>query len=163
MSDTAPPPTSNLEDLYMRPGILLRRAHQIAVAVFLDETGELDVTATQYGALYVLQHVAGLDQIGLARVLGIDRSTSALVLSRLEASGWVRRETDPADRRRKLVKLTSEGAALLEAIRAPARRVRERLLSAFTTEEQGQFLALMAKFVAAFNAESRTPVSAPEP
>lgn len=163
MSAPSTPPTSSLDDLYARPGVLLRRAHQIAVAVFLDETGELDVTTTQYGALYVLQHVADLDQIGLARVLGIDRSTSALVLSKLEASGWVRRETDPADRRRKLLKLTVEGLALLDAMGPHARRVRERLLSAFTADEQRLFLALMVKFVAAFNSESRTPVSPPQP
>ncbi len=162
MIDRPEPPVTTLDDLYSRPGFLLRRAHQISTAIFLEETQELNMTATQYGALYVLDHVEGLDQIGLARVLGIDRSTSALVLSKLEESGWVNRRTDPSDRRRKVLMLTDEGRRVLVAIAAPARQVRGRLLAAFTPDEQTLFLTLMAKFVATFNAQSRTPITPPE-
>lgn len=162
MSDRPEPPTSSLNDLYSRPGFMLRRAHQISTAIFLEETRELNVTATQYGALYVLEHVDNLDQIGLARVLGIDRSTSALVLSKLEEAGWVSRRQDPDDRRRRVLLLTPEGRRVLDAIATPARQVRQRLLSAFTSAEQTQFLTLMAKFVATFNTQSRTPITPPE-
>ena len=34
-----------LDDLYRRPGFMIRRAHQIAVSLFLDETGELGMEA----------------------------------------------------------------------------------------------------------------------
>ena len=162
MTDRPRPPVSSLDDLYSRPGFLLRRAHQISTAIFLEETQVLNVTATQYGALYVLDHVDDLDQIGLARVLGIDRSTSALVLSKLEEAGWVSRRIDPTDRRRRVLLLTDEGRRVLKAVAAPARQVRERLMSAFTPTEQTQFLKLMAKFVATFNTQSRTPITPPE-
>ena len=159
MIDRSEPPVLGLDDLYSRPGFMLRRAHQISTAIFLDETRDLNVTSTQYGALYVLDHVDNLDQIGLARVLGIDRSTSALVLSKLEQAGWVTRCADPGDRRRRVLRLTPEGQAMLHAIAAPARQVRERLMNAFTPAEQVQFLALLSKFVETFNGQSRTPIT----
>jgi hypothetical protein len=46
---------ASLRDLYRRPGFMIRRAHQIAVSVFLEETAELGVTSTQYGILHVLE------------------------------------------------------------------------------------------------------------
>jgi DNA-binding MarR family transcriptional regulator len=153
---------SGLDDLYSRPGFLLRRGHQIAVAIFLEETRALEVTSTQYGALYVIQRVPGLDQIGLARLLGIDRSTSALVLTKLETSGWITRQTAAGDRRRKMLVLTPEGAQLLQRLEAPAQRIRERLLEVFSPDEQAQFLALMARFTSAFNGQIRTPILPPE-
>ena len=162
MSDRSEPPVSSLKDLYSRPGFMLRRAHQISTAIFLEETQALNVTATQYGALYVLDHVDNLDQIGLARVLGIDRSTSALVLSKLEGAGWIDRRIDPADRRRRVLLLTEAGRRVLNAVAAPARQVRERLMAAFTPAEQTQFMELMAKFVETFNAQSRTPIAPPQ-
>jgi DNA-binding MarR family transcriptional regulator len=159
LSEPPEPPLSGLNELYARPGFMLRRAHQISTAIFLEETHELNVTATQYGVLYVLDHVEGLDQIGLARVLGIDRSTSALVISKLEKAGWVSRQIDSSDRRRRVLSLTEPGRTVLNAVAAPARQARQRLMAAFTPAEQVQFVTLIAKLVATFNNQSRTPIT----
>ena len=136
---------------------MLRRAHQISVAVFLDETVE-NITTSQYGALFVLAKVEGLDIIGLGRRLGMDRSTSALVVSKLEAAGWVAMETNAQDRRRKALRLTEAGRAALDALSAPAQKARERLLSAFTPTEAEDFLTLLEKLVTTFNGAIRTPI-----
>ena len=61
----APSPKKPLEELYQRPGFLIRRAQQIAVSLFLEETGELGITNTQYGILMVLKEQPGIDQISL--------------------------------------------------------------------------------------------------
>ena len=83
-----------LDELYRRPGFLIRRANQIAVSLFLEETGALGITNSQYGILLVLKHHAGIDQISVAKLLGLDRSTTGLVLDKLEKAGLivVRRE-----------------------------------------------------------------------
>ena len=47
-----------LEELYRRPGFMIRRVHQIAVSLFIDETGKLGVTNRQYGILFVLNGLA---------------------------------------------------------------------------------------------------------
>ena len=137
---------------------MLRRAHQISVAVFLEETSALGVTASQYGALYVLARIEGLDIAGLGRRLGMDRSTSALVAAKLEAAGWIVVQARPADRRRKVLALTPAGRQMLDALSVPARKARDRLLSAFTPEEAAMFLALLDKFVTTFNGAIRTPI-----
>jgi DNA-binding MarR family transcriptional regulator len=147
-----------LSGLYSRPGFLLRRAHQISVALFLEETADLRVTTTQYGALFVLSQVDGLDIVGLGRRLGADRSTSALVISKLEAAGWVKTETSDLDRRRKVLSLTDAGREVLADLAGPAVAARERLLSAFTPEEARAFLTLLDKFVSTFNGVIRTPI-----
>ena len=77
-------PKNRLDQLYGRPGFLLRRAHQIAVSLFLEETGDLRITTTQFGILHLLKHSPGLDQISVAKLLGLDRSTTGMVLTKLE-------------------------------------------------------------------------------
>src|SRR5207302_7283079 len=84
-------PEAALDELYQRPGFLIRRAQQIAVSLFLEETGELGITNTQYGILMVLKSRPGIDQISLAKLLGLDRSTTGMVLGKLEKAGLIGR------------------------------------------------------------------------
>src|SRR5580704_6837883 len=109
---TSPQPRSrrgSLQELRRRPGFMIRRAHQIGVAVFLEETAELRVTTTQYGILYVLDARPDIDQITLARLLGLDRSTTGMVLETLEDGGFVRRKVAVHDKRRRSLSLTPAG------------------------------------------------------
>jgi hypothetical protein len=39
-------PRGSLEDIYRRPGFMIRRAHQIAVAIFLEECRSSGLTTT---------------------------------------------------------------------------------------------------------------------
>src|SRR5262245_65954482 len=93
-------PTTKIEDLYRRPGFMIRRAHQIAVSLFLEETGELGITNRQYGILFALKHRPGIDQISVARLLGLDRSTTGMVIKQLEQAGLVGPHVRARDRRR---------------------------------------------------------------
>ena len=63
MSGKNEPVESSLDELYRRPGFLLRRAHQISAALFLEEATGLALTTTQYGALVVLRARGSLDQV----------------------------------------------------------------------------------------------------
>ena len=66
--------------LYKRPGFLLRRAHQIAVSIFLSATAAEGVTTTsQFGLMLILRARPGIDQISLAKLLGLDRSRAGWV------------------------------------------------------------------------------------
>jgi DNA-binding MarR family transcriptional regulator len=147
-----------LEELYRRPGFLIRRAHQIGVSLFLEEAAPLGITTTQYGALFVLSVRHRLDQVGLAQLVGIDRSTTALVVGKLEEAGYIKREEDPADGRRKLLVLTEQGQQALDALAEPARRSQERALAPFTAKQRETFLRLLERFVNAFNEDTRAPI-----
>jgi DNA-binding MarR family transcriptional regulator len=147
-----PSSKSSLEELYRRPGFLIRRAQQIAVSLFLEETGELGITNTQYGILMVLKERPGIDQISLAKLLGLDRSTTGMVL--------VGRFIGTHDRRRRNLALTPAGDAMLERLAEPARRAQMQVLSPFTPEERKLFLGLLEKFVGKFNGSTRVPIQA---
>lgn len=147
-----------LMQLYGRPGFMLRRAHQIAVSVFLEQTSDLRITTTQYGILFLLRHQPGIDQITVAKLLGLDRSTTAMVLKKLETDGLVGRSVGAGDRRRRALELTPAGAAMLKRLKAPAFKARERLLSVFAPSERAAFLRLLDKFTQAFNESARVPL-----
>jgi len=151
-------PESTLDELYRRPGFLIRRAQQIAVSLFLEESGTLGITNSQYGILMVLRHQPGTDQISLAKLLGLDRSTTGMVVDKLESTGLVKRRVASGDRRRRELVLTRAGERMLTELAEPARRAQARLLAPFTPEERTTFLELLEKFVGTFNRSTRVPL-----
>ena len=150
-------PKTSLDALYRRPGFMIRRAHQISVSLFLEETGALGITNRQYGIMLVLKHQPGIDQITVAKLLGLDRSTTGMVLNTLEKAGLVGRVVGPDDRRKRSLKLTGAGERMLKTFAGPARRAQERVLSAFSPQEREVFLDLLEKFAQRFNETTRVP------
>jgi DNA-binding MarR family transcriptional regulator len=147
-----------LRVLYQRPGFLIRRAHQITSSLFWEESKTLGITSTQCGALYVLNAFSQLDQISLAKLVGFDRSTTAMVLKKLEGDGLVMRRPDAHDRRRKMLEITPRGRAVLAEMGAPMQRAQARTLEIFTVDERETLLRLLGKLVRAFNENSRSPL-----
>lgn len=155
--------TDPLDELYRRPGFLIRRANQIAVALFLEETGALGITTSQYGILMVLKHHPGIDQISVAKLLGLDRSTTGLVLDKLEQAALIGRSIGEHDKRRRNLSLTRAGERMLDRLAEPARRAQAHVLSAFTAQERAEFIRLLDKFVAKFNDSTRVPLETRRP
>jgi DNA-binding MarR family transcriptional regulator len=151
--------TDPLEELYRRPGFMIRRMHQISVSVFLEETGKLRVTNRQWGILFLLTHRPSIDQTTVANLLGLDRSTTAMVVKNLEDDGLVSRSMDVRDRRRHSLQLTRSGKRLLSQLAAPARRAQARMLSVFTPRERALFLQLLDKFTREFNESTRISIN----
>ena len=133
----------DLDSIYGRPGFLLRRCHQISVAVFLEECERFDLTPAQFGMLTVLDSSSDIDQISLAQMLGLDRTTTSNVVSRLEARGIIKRVTDPMDRRKRRLQLTVKGRKIRKDAVSPAARAGERLLAGLSAKEQKLFLDLL--------------------
>ena len=148
----------DLEALWGRPGFLIRRAHQLAQALFLEEMGDLGVTPTQYGIMRILSVCPGVDQIGVAKLLGQDRSTTAFVLDKLVLDGLVERRANPSDRRRRELALTVRGSDVLGTLADRVRRAQEKLVSPLSAADAEQLLALLRKLVDAFNDVARTPL-----
>jgi DNA-binding MarR family transcriptional regulator len=139
-------------DFQHAPGHLIRRAHQVAVAIFMEETGSFDVTPVQFAILNALIEDPGEDQVTLAAKVAFDAATFGSVIGRLESKGWVRREPDALDRRRKLLWITKEGTEAAVQMRRAVRRVQGRILAPLETSEREQLLALLAKLVSAHGA-----------
>jgi DNA-binding MarR family transcriptional regulator len=137
---------------------MIRRAHQIGVAIFLEEARESRVTPTQYGVLLILGRRPGIDQNTLARLLGLDRSTTGLVVRKLADRGLIARATGARDQRRRELALTRSGVALLRRLAAGAQRAQQRLLSPLPARERQRFLDLLERLAEAFNRTTRVPV-----
>jgi len=148
----------SLEDLYSRPGFMIRRAHQIAVAIFLEEARESRITPTQYGVLVILARRPGIDQNTLARLLGLDRSTTGLVVRKLAERGLIARAMGAGDLRRRELRLTQAGVALAGRVSKDARRAQRRLLSPLPAREGARFLRLLTRLTGFFNQTTRVPV-----
>lgn len=136
------------------PGHQIRRAHQLSVAIFMDETAEYEVTPVQFAILNALIDDPGEDQVTLAGRVAFDAATSGSVIGRLEAKGWVRREADPGDRRRKLLWVTPEGEKVALQMKRAVGKVQSRLLGPLDEAERAQFGALLGKLIAGHDGKS---------
>ena len=144
-------------DFEHAPGHLVRRAHQLAVALFMEETSGFEVTPVQFAILNALIDIPGEDQVTLAARVAFDAATSGSVIGRLEARGWIRREVDPKDKRRKLLWVTSEGEQAVARMKSGVVRVQLRLLAPLSAQEQVKFVDLLARLVAAHEATASSP------
>lgn len=134
-------------DLDAAPGHLIRRAHQISVAVFNQYLSAADVTPVQFAILNALLDTPGVDQITLAKRVAFDPATSGSVIGRLESKGWVERRADEVDRRRKLLVLTPEGLKALASMQPAVAAVQSEILSPLTPQEQSQLMHLLGRLV----------------
>lgn len=142
--------------LWARPGFLVRRLHQIHVAMFMEELAEHQVTPVQYGLLSILVDMPGLDQFSVAEELGIDRANVHDVLKRLESRKLLLRVVDPHNKRRKLCLATREGAEFVASLHLQMQAAQKRLLDPLTEVERETFVELLHKLVNANNAHGRT-------
>jgi len=134
-------------DFRHAPGHLIRRAHQVSVAIFMEETAAFDVTPVQFAILNALIEDPGEDQVTLARKVAFDPATFGSVITRLEARGWVQREADAADRRRKLLSVTPAGAEVAQQMKRAVGKVQQRILGPLEGPEREQLLALLDRLV----------------
>ena len=140
-------PMAKSFDFHHTPGHLVRRAHQRAVALFMEETAGFDVTPVQFAILHELLARPGEDQVTLASRVAFDAATSGSVIGRLEKRGWIRREPDTRDRRRKLLWITPEGEVAALQMRDAAQRVQERLAGPLNAQERSDLMVLLSKVV----------------
>jgi len=143
---------SSLQDMYRRPGFLLKRCHQVSMAIFLAECREFSITQSQYGCLRALDVSPGIDQICLGRLVGLDRSTAGMVIKTLSDRGLIERVVNDTDKRRMRLKVSPDGERLLRDIAPLAARAQERVLKGLPREARAAFLAMLHAFLAGHDA-----------
>lgn len=156
--ENAGPPA--LVDIASQPGHYIRRLHQISVAIFLQETEAFGVTPVQYAALQTVSNQPRIDQRTLARTIGLDTSTIAGVIDRLEARGLLVRSASPEDRRVRQLTLTATARKLLADMGPPIARAQELILGPLSEEDQREFTRMLRQLVIANNELSRAPSDA---
>jgi len=146
------------DHFYRMPGHLIRRAQQIAVALFAEETSGFDITPIQFALLSELSQSKALDQVTLASHIAVDVATLGQVAARLEERELVAREADPADARRKRIVITRKGRAVLRQIAPAVGNAQTRILAPLNARDQATFARLLEKLVRSNNDSSRAPL-----
>lgn len=141
--------------LSSRPGYLIRRLNQIHYAMFIEECNVEGITPVQYGILTVLAGQPGLDQTAIGFELGLDRTTTADVLRRLEEKGYLERRVNPADRRSRQAYITAAGQRLKDTLHAGMARSQDRFLAPLSDEDRARFMTLLTTLVEANNQYGR--------
>ena len=156
------PAALTMDAVYTKPGYLFRRMQQIAVALFVEECRDFDITPVQYAALVAIQTHPGIDATRLSAVIAFDRSTLGSVIERLEAKGHIERRPAADDKRVKLLYLTRSGAKLLRDILPAVDRAQARMLEPLKAGDRKTLMALLAQLVDRNNEASRVPLRAEE-
>lgn len=136
------------------PSHLLRRAEQYAAEIFL-KAGKDGVTLRQTVLLAAIAEAEGASQSDLVMATGIDRSTLAEMMARMEKKGLIARAASAEDGRAKSVKLTRDGRARLDAALPAMRAVDAALLEALARNKRSSFTAALAALADAADAAQR--------
>ena len=124
---------------------LLAGSFKLSRAQLQRELEEHGVHAGQDYLLEVLWEEDGLSVGEIAERLGIEVPTVVRTAQRMEAAGLIRREPDPADRRRSRIVLEERGRELEPIVRAALRQVSRTATKGLTAAEREQLLDLLTR------------------
>jgi DNA-binding MarR family transcriptional regulator len=141
------------------PSHLLHRAQQMAADRFARAVGS-DVTLRQFAVLAALAGKTGQTQTDLVNATGIDRSTLADMVLRMEDRGLLMRERAEDDGRAKSVALTSAGRSAFNQSGPSAKAADDALLAAIPRAKR---TALIESLQALAAAAAEEVVEAPAP
>lgn len=130
-----------------RPGFLIRRLHQIHVALFSETCGAFDLTPVQYSLLSALAERGSADQTTLAADVFLDRTTTTGALKRLASRKLIERAVNDLDRRARACRITPAGLALLARMEPMARSAHLKTVAQLSGREQKSLIAMMQQIV----------------
>lgn len=131
------------------PSHLLRRAEQFAAEMFVSSELRDGVTLRQSVLLAAIAESEGASQSDLVRMTGVDRSTLAEMMARMEHRGLIARAAARDDGRAKSVRLTAQGRRRLDDALPAMRHVDRALLAAIPAANRSLFRALLVSLAEA--------------
>jgi len=134
----------------------------------IDEVAQRSIASTgmcfsDFAILEAVLHKGPLPVNTAAKLVNLTSGSMTTAVDRLERRGLVRRETDPADRRTRVVHLTREGRDLIERVFARHSTDMEQLAAALRPAERETLLRLLRKLGRAAANTSATGSNDDEP
>lgn len=142
-------PAKDVFRLSRSPSHLLRRAEQFASELFARSDLRDGVTLRQTVLLASIAEAEGASQSDLVRTTGVDRSTLAEMMARMERKGLIARAAAADDGRAKSVRLTTEGRRRLNEALPAIREVDRNLLLALPAARRATFESILAELAEA--------------
>jgi len=131
---------SNEENIGNSAIHLLHRAGQCAGDVFGQRVKAAGLTPRQYVVLSTVAQNEGLNQTDLVLRTGVDRSTLADIVRRMQNKGLIYRKRKLRDARAYAVFITEQGQEILSEAKPSAAAADQRLLNALPPERREAFL-----------------------
>lgn len=97
--------------------------------------------------LAALEDDRALSQQDLSRLLNLDPTTMVTLVDEMETSGHVERHRNPADRRRYILRLTTEGRTALATASQVVDEVEGRFLAAVPEAESEQLHGILSELL----------------
>jgi DNA-binding MarR family transcriptional regulator len=119
------------------------------------------MTLRQFAVLAAIDEREDQTQTDLVNATGIDRSTLADMISRMEKNGWIKRKKAKQDGRAKWVSLTAKGRRKLTEATPAAYAADAALMEALRPRQRETFQQLVDAIVQAFEDEEPGAEAAP--
>ncbi len=117
-------------------GYLLARAGARCRQQWVAMLGQFDLSPSQYKVLMCLAELGSLGQRRLAELISIDPRNCVPLIDGLARRGLLSRESDPSDRRRRVVGLTSDGRRLADDLTTIGDQIAQNVLRPLEPTEQ---------------------------
>jgi DNA-binding MarR family transcriptional regulator len=106
---------------------------------------ELGLSMWGYIALSHLAHAPAETQLALAQAISYDKTRLIGLLDELEADGLITRTPDPADRRARIISLTTAGTGRHATARRAIRKMEDGVLADVSTAERTRLRRTLAR------------------
>lgn len=110
-----------------------------------EKLKDKNITVHQFGILLLISKRTTLTQKEIAMQTNGDEPATARLMNRLEEKGYIERISDPQDKRKKLVSLTTEGKRLSEILLPHANAINAQFSAVLSPEEKETLLTLLNK------------------
>jgi DNA-binding MarR family transcriptional regulator len=125
-------------------GLLVADVFRLMRRRFDEKSKGTGLTRAQWQLLGRLSKNEGINQSGLADLLDMEPMSVCRLVDRMEESGWVVREPDPADRRARRLYLTQKARPALEAMKPVVEEVFDEAMEGLDKAEREQLLSSLA-------------------
>ena len=123
----------------------LMRTTDVVRRLFNETYEPYGITAQQYNVLRILRGARpdGLPTLAIRERM-IERTPGVTrLIDRLEARGWVERETPKSDRRRVICRITAEGLKFLDRLDKPVMTIAGSAADALNDKDQRKLISLL--------------------
>ena len=134
----------SVDDSY---GYLLRQVQASLLRHIERRVTSLDLTAQQWGPLFLMSQGKGDTAAALARALDTDTGAMTRMLDRLERKGLVRRKRSAGDRRVVHLELTSEGRQAIALVPFAIAEVLNLHLAGFSESDVRQLKRFLRRMI----------------
>ena len=127
-------------------GFHITLASIVTVAMFERHVGQpFGLRKAEFSLLMLLLANGATPAKRLARTLRLSAPNLTMLIDRMQAKHWLRRERNPADRRSQLVVLSTEGLALARRAQTAAKTMERSVLRRLSPAERAMLIELLVK------------------